>query len=193
MPRKIKDLSGQRFGSLVATKSFRKIPVQGGKRNRTFRLCECDCGNTKEIAPGSLLSGDTTSCGCQKNKGYPSSKKLPYDIRYRNIIYSTYKHQAMKRNLEFSIDYNDAVRLFESNCHYCGIMPSNCKITKNGEYKFLYSGIDRVDSSMGYISGNCVPCCQRCNVAKNDMGYEEFIAMVKRIYDNIFAYRMAAD
>ncbi|WP_199438433.1 hypothetical protein [Vibrio owensii] len=28
-------------------------------------LCQCDCGNEKEIASSSLRSGKTTSCGCQ--------------------------------------------------------------------------------------------------------------------------------
>jgi hypothetical protein len=42
MPKAL-DLTGQRFGKLVAR---RKAPSRSGK---TYWLCECDCGNWKEI------------------------------------------------------------------------------------------------------------------------------------------------
>ena len=48
------DLEGRRFGRLTVI-SY----TQNGKW-----LCKCDCGNTKEIARGSLTSGLTKSCGC---------------------------------------------------------------------------------------------------------------------------------
>lgn len=56
----IKDISGHRFGRLVA-KSF--IPGQGW-------LCECDCGNTCIKSGYALSSGNTRSCGClqQENR-----------------------------------------------------------------------------------------------------------------------------
>jgi hypothetical protein len=44
-----------------------------------------------------------------------------------------------------------------------------------------YSGIDRINPSLGYVVGNVVPCCARCNVAKNNMSVEEFSAMLDRI------------
>ena len=39
-------------------------------KNRTYRkvLCECSCGNLKEITLDSLLSGATKSCGCLRKK-----------------------------------------------------------------------------------------------------------------------------
>ena len=55
-----KDLTGQRNGKLVA---LEKAP---SRNNHTYWLCQCDCGNTKEIQTAHLTSGASTSCGCGK-------------------------------------------------------------------------------------------------------------------------------
>lgn len=52
------DITGQRFGRLVALK---KAPSRNGS---TYWLCQCDCGNQKEIKTGNLTRGATKSCGC---------------------------------------------------------------------------------------------------------------------------------
>lgn len=54
--RKI-DITGQRFGRLVAIKP---IVVNGYRK----WLCGCDCGNLKSVASGALRCGRTKSCGC---------------------------------------------------------------------------------------------------------------------------------
>ena len=53
---KKQDLSGQRFGKLVAIE--RRVD---GKW-----LCKCDCGNVIAVAIGNLKNGHTTSCGCAR-------------------------------------------------------------------------------------------------------------------------------
>ncbi|MEK0337185.1 MAG: hypothetical protein QQN41_07115 [Nitrosopumilus sp.] len=57
---------GEKFGNLlVLDDSLKK--THGGKR-RTSCYCLCDCGIKKWIRQGSLLCGDTKSCGCMKSK-----------------------------------------------------------------------------------------------------------------------------
>ena len=59
---KDEDLIGKRFGKLTVLELFRKrIPC--GELHR-FAHCKCDCGNYKDVFIGSLLDGQTTSCGC---------------------------------------------------------------------------------------------------------------------------------
>lgn len=67
-----KDITGQRFGFLVA-KSYKKVTTKGNKK-RVFWYCLCDCGNTYEIE-GSLLRNRAkkqrtipVSCGCENIK-----------------------------------------------------------------------------------------------------------------------------
>ena len=44
------------------------------------------------------------------------------------------------------------------------------------------SGIDRLDSNVGYIEENCNPCCTRCNLFKHIMTLEETRSMIYHIY-----------
>ena len=52
---RIKDLTGQRFGTLVV--------VRMHSRRRVKWLCRCDCGDEKAVWSTSLIRGDTRSCG----------------------------------------------------------------------------------------------------------------------------------
>jgi len=55
--RKVKDLTGQRFGRLVA---IERIPRKGV----AYWECACDCGNHVVVFMNSLRIGRTKSCGC---------------------------------------------------------------------------------------------------------------------------------
>lgn len=61
---RIKDLSGMRFGKLVAIKYIGK-----NKSNQYQWLCKCDCGNETVILGTNLVQGYTKSCGCINSHG----------------------------------------------------------------------------------------------------------------------------
>lgn len=49
-------------------------------------------------------------------------------------------------------------------------------------------GLDRMDCALGYIDGNCVPCCLRCNRVKGDhFTYEQMKRLGEFIRLNIDA------
>ncbi|MHB8730113.1 MAG: hypothetical protein ACYC9K_13945 [Sulfuricaulis sp.] len=54
-----KNLSGKKFGRLTALQRQRVHPIHG-----SYWLCQCDCGQLKEIRENSLTQGLTKSCGC---------------------------------------------------------------------------------------------------------------------------------
>lgn len=58
MSRKI-DLVGERYGRLTVIERLGKTPS-----GMQLWLCECDCGNKKEVRHGDIRGGKTTSCGC---------------------------------------------------------------------------------------------------------------------------------
>lgn len=65
-----KDITNQRFGSLVAIEST------GVKKKGSFLWrCKCDCGNTKDVSVSDLGMGKCQSCGCLQNKGTPKDIK----------------------------------------------------------------------------------------------------------------------
>ena len=80
------DITGQKFGKLTVLKKVEK--PKHLKKNETFWLCKCDCGNEKVIRGYSLKVGNTTSCGCyfqEKMSTHKLSKHPLYYIR-RSII-----------------------------------------------------------------------------------------------------------
>lgn len=83
------------------------------------------------------------------------------------------------------MDYTTAVRLFNSNCHYCNGVPSNL-LKLNNKVIGRYQGIDRVDNNKGYISGNIVPCCKYCNSFKSNRTKIEFMDHLSRLYWYMF-------
>jgi hypothetical protein len=76
---KIKDITGQRFGRLIALR-----PTEERQQRQVVWECQCDCGNICKIASASLLQGKTKSCGCLKKdtmKGNTFGKgRAPFDL-----------------------------------------------------------------------------------------------------------------
>jgi hypothetical protein len=56
---RIRDLTGQRFGRLVAS-----CDTGERKRGRVIWLCRCDCGREVSVRADNLRSGSARSCGC---------------------------------------------------------------------------------------------------------------------------------
>lgn len=69
-----RDLTGQRFGRLVAVHA---VDRPEGKNSGTFWLCKCDCGNDLVTRSTSLLAGLTASCGCSRRRSYPKRAAPP--------------------------------------------------------------------------------------------------------------------
>lgn len=59
----MKDISGERFGLLVAL-----YPTEKRVGRNVVWHCKCDCGNEVETIGNNLIQGRTKSCGCLKGK-----------------------------------------------------------------------------------------------------------------------------
>jgi hypothetical protein len=53
------DLTGKRFGKLIALNSFRRE-----NDKHYFWNCKCDCGKNVAVSSSRLIGGNTKSCGC---------------------------------------------------------------------------------------------------------------------------------
>ena len=62
MPRKAKDLMGQRFGRLVVVRRVER--PSSAKDRRAYWYCECDCGGNKIVQSKLLINGTVKSCNC---------------------------------------------------------------------------------------------------------------------------------
>ena len=157
--------------------------------NRVYR-CQCACGKEKNVLGRWLLNNKTKSCGCarvrwarelgvkQVGEKSPAARDTTSSF-YLNVA-NDHKRKALSfRKLEFSIDIEAYAKLLKSNCIYCGHAGSNKKIYGKSEYS--YNGVDRVDSSKGYVDGNCVPCCKFCNIAKGSMSLNDWNQWISRL------------
>ena len=113
-------------------------------------------------------------------------KKLSEGIASGNNMYTSYKLDAKRRGFEFSISREYFFEITKLDCHYCGAKPS--PFAMQGKYNgpYIGNGIDRQNSSLGYIVGNCLACCKHCNRAKMDRSYEDFMDWIQLIirYNN---------
>jgi hypothetical protein len=60
LPAKAKDISGQKFGRLLALEPVGKAPSNGA----VIWSCRCDCGIETQTASTNLRNGTIASCGC---------------------------------------------------------------------------------------------------------------------------------
>jgi hypothetical protein len=94
--RKVKDLTGQRFGYLVCSEFLRtEVVERHGRRinNHTWWNCICDCGSQVEVDAKHLKDGSCKSCGClQREITSAISKNTPSKERLR--MSRSYKRKA---------------------------------------------------------------------------------------------------
>ena len=175
----------------VGNKYGRLLVIASVESNRKMKwLCKCDCGNEKVVLGVNLRSGGSKSCGCLTLE----ATSLPEGEGAFNQLYKRYIEGARHRNIEWNLSKDQVRSITKKNCYYCGVEPKyeistgktkEGKIIGNGIY--LYNGIDRVDSSLGYTEDNVLPCCGTCNVAKLNMSINEFKDWVSTVYNNILA------
>lgn len=76
--------------------------------------------------------------------------------------------------MPFQLTRVEFVDLETDYCFYCTAVPKPIH------------GIDRVDNTKGYVPGNVVTCCKRCNIAKNDQSMDDFTMWAIRLGSNLY-------
>lgn len=65
MGKRVKDMTGQRFGRLKVLREGNRILDGGYAMSHKARwICRCDCGNETVVIGENLRQGRTFSCGC---------------------------------------------------------------------------------------------------------------------------------
>jgi len=147
-----------------------------GKLRRWWSV-RCDvCGQTSVCKQGLLRSVGCFNCRVRKWS--------PADAAQRQVL-ARYRHGATGRGIRYELTESDAVRLLMGACEYCGRVGTSEAKVKDGS--FFHTGIDRVDSAVGYEAGNCVSCCWDCNRAKGGLSVTEFRAWIVLVASRLHA------
>ena len=136
--------------------------------------CRCGCGEITIVSGNKLRSGDTKSCSCAKSL---EDGEAAFNKMVRGMI-----KNAKIRNLTWDISCEQLRELTKQNCHYCGIEPLQCMKSDSNNGDYIYNGLDRADNSKGYELDNVVPCCGRCNRAKNAYNRDDFLLWIEKVY-----------
>lgn len=107
---------------------------------------------------------------------------IPDHGSHINTIYARYMKAAKERGHTFQLTKDEVRGIVVLPCHYCGTQPMVKTTSENLSGVFSWTGIDRVDSNIGYIINNVVPCCTTCNFGKRDLPVERFLEWVESIY-----------
>lgn len=144
-------------------------------------LCKCKCGNSVYTLTAHLMTGDTKSCGCFRLHINHESRLPEGEAAFRQLLLR-YQRSGHDRGYKWNLSDDQARKIFQSNCHYCGSPPHRVMKASFWSGKassaLLCNGIDRKDNKAGYEPGNVVACCRTCNYAKHNLGYEEFLAWI---------------
>ena len=108
LPKNAKDLTGQRFGRLIAVEPIDSIPGKG-----VIWHCQCDCGGTKDVPSTRLLAKKTQSCGCIKRE--LQEKQNITGKRFGRLVAVEFKY--------YNDNHNDCW-LFKCDCGNEKIMPA---------------------------------------------------------------------
>ena len=178
MPKKL-DIVGNIYGRLTVVES---MGIRGSDKAQYVR-CICSCGGDKITRAATLTKGKAKSCGCLHKEG-PRRRLEEGEASFNKLI-GRYKRDAISRGLTFSLTGSEFRTITKEPCHYCGAPPQNEVVCGTGNGTYIYSGIDRKDSSLGYEVDNVVACCIVCNKMKMKIPYETFISKVQSIYKHL--------
>lgn len=106
------NLKGQKFGKLIAM-----YPTSMKDGSHMYWVCQCDCGNQKEVASNHLKNGNIQSCGCIKvSIGEMNIKKIleENNIQYKEQITFDNLKNIKPLRYDFGIYQNNKlIRLIE--------------------------------------------------------------------------------
>lgn len=182
MPKAI-DITNQKFGHLTAKS---KAESRSGK---TYWLCECDCGRTKEVQTTHLKNGVTRSCGnkdCPYHNGNNIERTCPIcgkvyqtNSPTRKYCFECSPDQSIVSRAEAIVIYRKAIkkRLVElrgGKCERCGYDKSLRSLQFHHRDESQKSfGLSQSDSIRSWEdclaeSEKCDLLCANCHAEEHD-------------------------
>ena len=138
MPKAL-DLTNKNFGKLTA---LSKAPSRSGK---TYWLCQCECGELKEIQTSHLITGAIKSCGCLNRRSGD------------NVV-------AFRKRIKIAL-----VEAFQHKCCACGLVDNVCMydfhhlIPEEKEFGIGSAATTRSRQAYADEAKKCIMLCANCH------------------------------
>ena len=117
------------------------------------------------------------------NNANPAKMRL-YRKKYNRSSKGTFvrlKLRAKHDSIYFGLELDEFLKWWDSQdkrCHYCDAILS----FSNGQKMMDGYSVDRKDNKLGYVMGNIVLSCNRCNMAKGSWFTEEQMVEIAQRY-----------
>ena len=188
--RSFKNLTGKRFGSLVAMHYVGRTRSPMGIR--TMWMFKCDCGEEVSRAITNIVRGTTNSCGCKKSYLISDAKRLPNFAEVFNRAFGAHVHAAIKRGYTTDLTREQYIAIIKKPCIYCGKFSkrkTQCLTRKKGikmpdpdrVERVNANSVDRINNEPFYNLGNSVPACFTCQTMKSTMSAGRFFEKCREI------------
>lgn len=144
-------------------------------------LCKCtECNITERYVPAfQLVKGVSKRCSVcgysnkgEKNPSWKGYDKIPKS-KITRIIYG-----AKKRNIEFNVDISYLSELYNNQKGLCYYTKKPIKFSDNS------ASLERIDSSLGYVTDNVVWVNKHLNIMKREIPFDDFLEICRLVVKN---------
>lgn len=177
------DLTGKTFGH------WRVLYKDNSKKSAAYWMCECKCGVKLSKRASDLRKGRQQCHKCNISVRGPNSRNWKGYMEISGYYFSSIKHSAEERNLEFSVTIEYIWDLFlkqDRKCAYTGqtLTFAETLRTKSSQT----ASLDRIDSSKGYIKDNLQWVHKDINYMKTDISSKDFIENCNKVCKHSGSY-----
>lgn len=171
-----RDYTGVLLGRWLVLGESECVRRPHGRNYRTLWKCRCTCGLEKWLHKDTLVRG--LSKGCLKCSAAGRHGVDNHNWRGKGIVsgvlWSSLKHNARTRNLEFKIRHEDIEAIWQSQGGQCALTG----LTLDWDER---ASLDRIDSNVGYIARNIQWVHKDVNLMKNHFSDDYFREMCGRV------------
>ncbi len=180
-----RDITGERFGYLVALKAIdtKKVSVKG-----VTWLFRCElCGGTTKLPRSQVTAGPRRpnqapkTCGCRRLRHRQETCEGVGDLT--GARWNEMSRKAARRGIPFTISMEDAYRVYVQQHKRCALtgVPLRMIRRHHKHRPHFTASLDRIDSSLGYVAGNIQWVHRIVNFMKQRFTTEDLVAWCRQV------------